>query len=170
MAARHHSRFKCILYRCKIHVHCLSSCHLQLFKNVVIAAGNQNACLPDAKIPNHAKVFATSPNPGRNLRETKPQRHAAFNRFAVAFGVDEEFRLPDESIRPPQARHQFEQCFNLFGCVRAKCLLPVTEGSIGYPDILRHAHRHTPMVERNLRYLIIVIDIPVKNRVFNILK
>ena len=40
---------------------------------------------------------------------------------------------------------------NLIRRIRSPRLLTITEGGIGDPDILRHALRHGPVIERNLR-------------------
>ena len=51
-----------------------------------------------------------------------------------------------------------------------KGLLSIPERGIGDPDILRHRDRHTPVVEGDLGDLFVIIDIPVQDRVFDILQ
>ena len=161
MAARLDPSLKGVLHGRKIVLHGLAARHFQFFEDVVIAAGDEDARLPDAKIAHGLEVLPAGADPGRDLREFQAEVHAALDGLAVALGVDEKLGLADQSVGSAEAREQLEERDDLIGRIGVDGLLPVTERGIGDPDILRHVHRDAAVVEGHLRHLVIAVNIAV---------
>ena len=170
VAARHDAGLKRVLHGRKVHLHGFPAGLFQFLEDVIVAAGDQNAGLPDAQIFDRLEIFPAGADPGGDLRELQSQAAAALDGLAVFLGIDEEFGLTDNSIGAAELRHQLEERLDLLRCIGMKGLLPVTEGCIRDPDILRHRNRHAPVVEGDLGDLFVIIDIPVQDRVFDILQ
>ena len=151
-------------------LHGLAAGHLQLFENVVIAAGDQDAGLPDAQLLHQAEVLPAGPDPGGDLREFQVQRHAALNGLPVLLTINKELRLPDAAVGAAQAAHHLVQGHDLIRGVGVHRLLPIPEGGIGDPDFLRHGHGNPPVVEGDLRHFLIIVHIPVEDGFLYILK
>ena len=170
MAPGHDPGVKGVFHRGQIVIQCLTAGHLHFLEDVVVAAGNQNAGFLDAQILHHPEVLPGGPDPCGDLREPQPQRLTALNGLPVPLAVNEKLRLADQAVRPAQSAQQLEQMLDLFRRIGIHGLLAVPEGGVRDPDIRRHGHRHPPVVEGHLGYFIIIVYIPVENRVFHILK
>ena len=170
VAARNDAGLKRLGHGRKIVVHCLLARHLHLLEDVVVAAADQNAGLTDAEVAHEAKILFGGAYPRRDLRELQPQLHALFERLAVFFAVDKKLRLPYDAVRPAEPRQILVNIHDLLDRVRLHGLLPVAQGCVRDPDILRHVHRHAPVVERNLRHHSLRINVALEVRLRHVLE
>ena len=170
VAARHNPCLKRICHRSQIVVHAFPAVHLHLFEDVVIAAGNQNPGLPDAQIPHQLEVLPAGTDPGRDFGELQPQLHTALHRLAVLFAVNEKFGLTDDAKGAAQPGHQTVKIHNLLHRIGLHRLLPIPEGCIGNPDVLRHSNRHPPVVKGNARHLGVGVYVAVEIGLLHILQ
>ena len=102
--------------------------------------------------------------------EPQPQRLTALNGLPIPLAVNEKFRLTDQAVRPAQLAQQLEQMLDLFRRIGIHGLLTIPERGIRDPDIRRHGHRHPPVVEGHLGHFVIIVYVPVEDRVLHILK
>ena len=170
MAARDDAGLKRLGHGGKIIVHGLLARHLHLLEDVVVAAADENTGLAYAEVAHEAKILFGGADPRRDLRELQPQLHALFERLAVFFAVDKKLRLPNDAVRPAETRKILVNVHDLLDRIRLHGLLPVAQGRIRYPDILRHVHRHAPVVERHLRYHSLRIYVALEVRLRHVLQ
>ena len=129
---------------------------------MIIAAGNEDAGFLDAGLFDQLKVLFIGPDPGGDLRERESRVLAQLQRLLVIGRIEEEFALADHAFRAAQAGHEFEQMQDLFRCKGTDRLLAVAEGRIGHPDFVRHLHGHVAHIERDLRYMGVIVELPVE--------
>ena len=98
VAAGHDAGIERVLHGREVHLHRFPTGLLQLLEDVIIAAGDQNAGLPDAQILDRLEVLTAGPDPGGNLRKLQPQAAAALDGLAVLFGIDEKLCLADDPV------------------------------------------------------------------------
>ena len=98
VAAGHDAGIEGILHGGKVHLHGFPARLLQFLEDVIVAAGDQDAGLPDAQILDRLEVLTAGTDPGGDLRELQPQIPAAFDGLTIFFRIDEELRLADNSI------------------------------------------------------------------------
>ena len=135
----------------KIMLHGLLAGHLQFQENMIIRAGDQNSGFLHPHLMNKTEIIMTCTNPAGNLRELISPFHAFVYRITVLLAVQEELAGLNHAVRPAKAMKLIIDMDDLIRRIRCPRLLTITEGGIGDPDILRHALRHGPVIERNLR-------------------
>ena len=170
VAARHDAGLKGQGHGFQIHFHSLGAGFLHLLEDVIIAAAHQNAGFPDAHVLYQLEVILVGPDPRGDLRELEPGIPAQFQSLAVLLAVDKELRLPDDAPGTGQTAHELVQIADLFRRIRVLGLLAVPEGSVRDPYLIGHANGHAAMVEHDPGDRLVVIYIPVQDRVLNILK
>ncbi|MPM67054.1 hypothetical protein SDC9_113970 [bioreactor metagenome] len=116
-------------------------------EDVIIRTRDKNPRLAHAKLLDELKVALRRANPGCDLRETITAVAAHLQRLTILLAVDEKLALANQPVRAAEFVHHIKQAQDLLRRKRRAGLLPVTEGRIGDPDILRHAHRHEALVE-----------------------
>ena len=140
----------------KIMLHSLFSCHLQLVKNVVVRAADKYACLFHANLFYKFKILFAGPDPAGDLRELISLLHALIYSVPVFLAVQEKFTLPDLSVGSAQSVEIIVNIYNLLCAVRRPGLLSIPECRVCDPYLIRHAVGYDPVVEGNLRHLVIV--------------
>ena len=170
MAAGHDAGIECVRHGLQVVIHALLAGHLHLLEDVIVAAGHQYARLADAQVLHQLEVLPGGADPGGDLREPIAQVHALLDGLTVLFAVDEELRLANDAVGAAKTGHQLVQIHDLLHRIGLDGLLPVAEGGIRDPDVLRHAHGHAPVVEGDAGNLIIGVDVPIQVRVRHILQ
>ena len=170
MAARHDAGLEGLPHRFQILLHRLRAGELHLFEDVVVAAADEYARFADAQIAHEAEVLLGGAYPGGDLREAQAEIAAALQRLAVLLAVNEELRLADDAVGAAQLAHQFVELDDLVGRVGVDRLLPIAEGGVGDPDLLRHVHRHAAVVEGYLGDALIIVDVAVEVRLRHVLQ
>ncbi len=156
--------------RIHIFLHRLAAGQLHLFKDVVVAAGDQNAGFPDAQVPDELEVFLGRADPGGDFREAVAQILAAADGLAVLGRVYEKLSLADDAVGTAQTVHIFVEIDDLIDGVRIHRLLSVAEGSVCDPDLFGHVDRDAAMVERDLGNAFVIVDVTVEIGFGDILK
>ena len=151
-------------------IQCLTTGHFHFLENVVVAAADQNTGFLNAQISNQTEVLLAGTNPAGDLREFQIQLHTLFNGISILLTVDEELCLPDDAVRAAQLGQQLINVDDLLHAVGLHRLLTVPERGIGNPNFLRHIHRHTAVVEGNLRHGAVSVDIPLQIGLSHILQ
>ena len=149
-------------------VHCLSSCHFQFIKNMIIRTAYKNTGLFHTDLFHKFKVFLACTDPTCDLRKLISSLHTFINGISVFFTVEEKFTLSDLSIRSAQSVKIIIKRYDLICRVRSSGLLSIAEGCICDPDLIRHTVRYNTVIECNLRDLIIVEQIPEHIRFIDI--
>ena len=170
MAARVYARVERVLYDAEVHVRGLAAGHLELLIYVVVRAAHQYAALAQAQLAREGEVLLARAYPAGYLRELVAQLAAHVQRLAVALAVQEELRLADYALRPAQAVQHLEELAYLLRLVGRAALLPVAEGRVRYPDMLRRVRRGQAEVEGALRHLLVGEHIPVEVPVLPVLE
>ena len=137
---------------------------------MIVGAGDKYARLAYSEGFYKLKVLLRGANPCRYLGEFVAQSHAFLKRAPVLFRVDEELRLADYTLLTAETMQHFVQVDDLLHRERIHSLLTVTERGVGYADLLRHIHRHEAVVERDLRYGVVVEKRAVEVRVGSLLQ
>ena len=169
VTAGHDPGLKGVRHGLQIVLHGLAAGHLHFLEDVVVAAGHQDAGLLDAQVLDQLEIVPGGPDPGGDLREAVAQVLAAAHGLPILLAVDEELRLADDAVGAAQPRHQLVQMHDLIHRVGLHGLLPVPERGVGDPDLLRHAHGHAAVVERDARHFVERVDIPVQVRFRDVL-
>ena len=162
VTTRIYSRVQRILYDGQIAVHRLAAGLFQLLIYVVIRTAHKNAALAQAKVARELEVLPAGAYPARYLRELVAKLLAHAQRLSVALAVDEELRLPDDTLRPAEPVQHLVQLDDLLRLIGRAALLPVAEGRVRYPYLLRRVRRGQAEVEGTLGYLLIGEHIPVE--------
>ena len=105
------------------------------------------------------EILFVCADPSGYLGKFIAELHALIECLSVRFAVNEEFGLADDTVRASEAVKHLIEINNLIGLIGGLRLLTVTEGRIGYPDLLGHIHRNASVIEGYLRNLIIGIDL-----------
>ena len=170
MAARAYAHLKRLGYYFKVMLKRLAARHAELFEYVIVGAGYKNTRFLYPEVAHELKIAVGRAYPRCYLRELKPQLTAGVERLAVVLAVNKELGRADYSLRAAEPRQHFVNVGDLRRRIRRLRLHPVAEGRVGYPYIGGHAERHAPMVERDLRDLLVVVYLAVKIRFRNVLK
>ena len=137
---------------------------------MVIRAGDQNARLLDAQVFDQLKILLAGANPGGNLGKFVAQILAKGQGFPILFRIDEKLALPDDAVFPAQPVHQLIEIPNLLWRKGRHGLLPIPEGGIRNPDLIRHILRHDTVVKPRFGDLVIGENIPEQHRLLHILQ
>ena len=137
---------------------------------MVIRAADQDPRLRNAHLVDQPEILRRSPDPGGDLRIPQPQLPAAVQGLPIFLAVDEKLRLPHDTLGAGEPAEELEQLHDLVRGEGLHGLLPVPEGGVGDPDLLRHPHRHPAMVEGDFGGLLIVKGVPVQHRLRHILQ
>ena len=135
--------------------------------DVVVGAGDEDSRFLYTEGFDKIEILFVRAYPAGDLGEFKSEGHAFLKRAAILFGVDEEFGLADDAVLSSEAAHQLIQIDDLLDGERRGGLLPVAEGGIRDPNLLRHIHRHKAMVERYLRHRFVIEKMTVEIRRFS---
>src|SRR5699024_8981909 len=128
----------------------------------------ENSGLLKPDIFHELKILPARTDPAGYFRKLISSLKTFINRVPVLFTVEEEFTLSDFPVWSSQAVQIIVNCYNLICCIRRSRLLPVAECGICNPYLIRHIMRHNPVIEGNLRYLVIVEQIPEHIRFLHI--
>ena len=151
-----------LFYNGQIAVRRLPAGLFQLFVDVVVRTADEYAALLQPQALGQGEVLLRGAYPARDLRELIAQLLAAAQCLAVALAVEEKLRLADDALRPAQAVQHLEQLHDLPGLIGRAALLPVAEGGVRYPDVLRHVRGREPEVEGALGRLGIGEHVPIE--------
>ena len=170
MAAGTDACVECLFYDGKIVLERLRARHAELFENMVVRAADKDAGFLDAEVMDQLEVLLFGADPRCDFRKAEAERHTFFDRLAVLFRIDEKFALPDDAVFSAESGEHFVKRHDLFGRIRCAGLLPVAEGRIRDPDMLRRVERHTAVVKGDFRDFVVGINVSVKVRLVYILK
>src|SRR5262249_15437399 len=105
-----------------------------------------------------------------HLREAMPERLATAYGLLVDSRVEEELRLPDDTVRPAQPIEHRVESDDLLDRVRRTRLLAVAEGGVGDEELGRGVERLDLPVERDLGDVVVRKDVPQQIRLGNVLE
>ena len=123
---------------------------------MVIRAGNEDARFAYPHILCKRKILLIRPNPRSDLRKLVAERHTFLKRLAVFFRIYEKFTLADDALGTGKLMQKLVKVHNLLYRKRDSGLLPVAEGGIRNPYLVREMHWNRPVVERDLRHLVVI--------------
>ena len=170
VAARAHAVIQRALDYAQVLIQRLPPVHVHLLEDVIVRAADQYAGLLEAHVPDQLEVLLVGPYPAGYLGELQPQLLAAAHGLAVLLGIDEELALAHYALGAAQARQQLVQMHDLVHREGRLGLLAVAECGVGYPYLVGHLHGHHAVVERDLGYALVIVQLAVQVRLLYVLQ
>ena len=137
---------------------------------MIVRAADEDAALLESQVTGEFEILAAGTYPARYLGELVAEVLAHAQRLSVALTVNKELRLPDYALGSSESVQHLEQLHYLLRLIGRTALLPVAEGGVRYPDVLRRICRGQPEVEGALRHLLVGEHVTVKVCRFPILE
>ncbi len=170
MTPRHHPGLQRPPHDIQVLLHRLPPRLPQLQEDVVVRHRCQDPRLPQPHLPHQLEVLLARANPARDLRIPESLLQTGIYRLLVGLRVEKELARPNPPVGAPQPVQHRVEVNDLLHRERRPRLLPIPEGGVRDPDLLRRIHRHQPMVEGHLRRLVIGKGLPEQSGLGDVLK
>ncbi len=143
----------------QIIVHRLSPRFPELQKNMVVGARSQDSRLPQPHLLHKFEIRLDRANPSGDFGKLVPARDASIDRLAIHLRIDEEFRLPNDSVGTAEPMQQVVHRDDLLDRVRRTRLLPVAKGRIGDEEVGGGIERLDNAIEDDSRHRVVGEDL-----------